>query len=382
MVVERFYPHVGGSETQALNLSRKLQEMGIKLFVLTRRTLKEMAPYEEVRGIRVYRVLPNGTGLPTLLMASFSFAWFLFEKRNDYDIIHCHGMGWAGPVSSLMGMLLRKKTIVKVATAGDISGKIAGKKEIPQWINAIRLTLLKRASGLICISYEIADELRKKGFPEKRLVHIANGVDIERFALRDEKRKLLPQDKLNIIFSGRLVYRKGIDVLLEAFKRIVTHYPQTHLHILGSAKLQMGDEYEDKLRGFVRDNNLKDAVTFHGDMDNVEDYLKEADIFAFPSRHEGLPNALLEAMACGLPVVATSIGGIVDVIKNGENGILVEPDDVDGLCKEITGMINSTDLRERLGKAARNTVEKGYSLEAIAGKYLELYGKFMEKENL
>lgn len=378
MVVERFYPHVGGSETQALNLSEKLQIKGVGLFVLTRRTLKEMLSVEEIKRVKVYRVLPTGTGKFSMLMASFSFALFLFKHRNDYDIIHCHGMGWAGPISSLMGMALRKKTIVKVATAGDISGRIAGKKEIPQLINAIRLTLLKRATGLICISYEIADELRRKGFPEKRLVHIANGVDIERFALRDEKRKLLPQDKLNIIFSGRLVYRKGIDVLLEAFKKIATHYPQAHLHILGSAKLQMGDEYEDKLRGFVRDNNLEDAVTFHGDVDNVEDYLKEADIFAFPSRHEGLPNALLEAMACGLPVVATSIGGVVDVIRNKENGLLVKPDDVEGLYKALRYLIDLPEERARLGKVARGTVENDYSLTAIAKKYTELYNELLK----
>lgn len=382
MVVERFYPHVGGSETQALNLSDALQRSGIGLFVLTRRTLKEMASFEEIRGVRVYRVPPTGTNKLSLLMASLSFAYFLFKNRNNYDIIHSHGLGWAGPVSSLVGRILRKKTIVKVATAGDISGRIVGKKEIPRIFNMARLFFLRQASLLICISSEIFDELRSKGFSENRLIHIPNGVDVDRFKPGDGTRRLLPKDRLNIVFSGRVVYRKGIDVLLKAFKQILSCHPETHLHILGSSKLQIGDAFEEELRGFVRDNQLEASITFHGDVDNVEDYLKEADIFAFPSRHEGLPNALLEAMACGLPVVATSIGGVVDIVKDGINGILVKPDDVNSFNKALGRLIDSPDLRKNLGTAARRIVEEFYSLEAIAQRYIELYKEMAAKESL
>ncbi len=382
MVVERFYPQVGGSETQALNLSERLQRMGISLFVLTRRTLREMPSFEEIRGVKVYRVLPTGTGKPSLLLASLSFAYFLFKRRRDYDIIHCHGMGWAGPVSSLVGSLLRKKVIVKVATAGDITGNIVGKREIPNVINALRLYFLRLATKLVCISREISDELRKKGFREDKLIRIPNGVDIDRFRAGDGTRKLLQDGKLNIIFSGRLVYRKGIDILLRAFRNIQESHPEVHLNILGSGKLQMGDSFEEELRGFVIDKKLEGSITFHGDVENVEEYLAEADIFAFPSRHEGLPNALLEAMSSGLPVVATSIGGIVDVIRDGQNGILVEPNDYNSLSKALEILIESPDLKNNLGMAARRTVEEFYSLEAIAQKFVELYKEMMAKENV
>lgn len=377
MVVERFYPQVGGSETQALNLSEKLQKMGVELFVLTRRTTKEMAPVEEVRGIKVFRVLPAGTGKRSLLMASFSFAYFLFKRRRDYDIIHCHGMGWAGPISSFMGHILKKKVIVKVATAGDISGKIVGKEDIPRFINAIRLSFLRLADRLVCISREITEELNKKGFQGGKLVYLPNGVDVDRFRPGGGGRRLFPSDKLNIIFSGRIVYRKGIDVLLKAFKDIVLDDPGTHLHILGSSKLQTGDEFEDELKSFVKENDLEGSVTFHGDVDNVEDYLREADIFAFPSRHEGLPNALLEAMACGLPIVATSIGGVVDVVKEGKNGILVRPDDADAIYKAIKRLIELPDFRRSLEIAARKTVEDEYSLGTTAERYIALYRGMM-----
>ena len=375
MVVERFYPQVGGSETQALNLSEKLQFMGVTLFVLTRRTLKDMPPIETIRGVQVYRVLPTGTGITSLLLASASFALFLFKHRRDYDIIHCHGMGWAGPVSSLIGILLSKKVIVKIATAGDVTGRITGKGTIPAPINFIRLQFLKRVTNLICISSEIADELHNKGFDEDMLIRIPNGVDTERFSPGDGTRRLLPTGRLNIIFSGRLVYRKGIDVLFKAFRNILMdcHCPDVHLNILGSSKLQTGDQYERGLRDYVKENQLEGAITFHGDVDNVEEYLREADIFAFPSRHEGLPNALLEAMACGLPVVATSIGGIVDVIRDGENGILVKPDDVAGFYLALKRLIDSPETRRSLGTAARDTAEKDYSMEAIAIRYEKLY---------
>lgn len=373
MVAERFHPYIGGSETQALFLSEALQKIGVELFVLTRRIPPQTPRVGQVRGMRVFRLSPSGTGKLSLMCAAASFAFFLVRRRNSYEILHCHGLGWIGPLSSLLGLLLGKKVVVKVATAGDVSGKIVGKWTLPPFVNDIRLYLLRKATRVVCISREIADELRVKGFPDGMLARVPNGVDVGTFHPGDGSRQLLPPGEISIVFSGRIVYRKGLDVLVQAFGRLIADGFRVRLHVFGSSKFQAGDEYEEEIRSYVTASGVEDSVVFHGNVENIADYLREADIFAFPSRSEGLPNALLEAMACALPVVATAIGGIVDVVEDGGNGLLVESEEPHQMYEALRKLVESPDLRRELGKKAIETIRAEYAIDAIALQYKKLY---------
>jgi len=122
---------------------------------------------------------------------------------------------------------------------------------------------------------------------------------------------------------------------------------------------------------------LTDSVVFTGRVDNVDDYLRVADIFVLPSTTEGMSIALLEAMAVGLPVVASRVSGTVDVIKHGKNGLLFEPGNGTGLTDCIISLIESPNRQAELGSQARKTVEQHFSLDRIADRYAALYGSLL-----
>jgi glycosyltransferase involved in cell wall biosynthesis len=128
---------------------------------------------------------------------------------------------------------------------------------------------------------------------------------------------------------------------------------------------------------------ISERVDFCGSTEQVFEYLQKADVFILPSRAEGLSNALLEAMACGLPVITSNIPANIEVIEHERNGLLFTVEDSKSLADAVTSLINSTELRERLGKAARQTVEKQYGLGTIADRYISLYQEMLsDRHNL
>ncbi|BDD89139.1 hypothetical protein DPPLL_35040 [Desulfofustis limnaeus] len=144
-----------------------------------------------------------------------------------------------------------------------------------------------------------------------------------------------------------------------------------HLLIVGSGENQ-DDSIEQQARDLINRNSLRN-IHFLGEVTNPEDYMPVTDIFLFPSRLEGFPNVLLEAMASGLPTVASAIGGTVDLIIDGQNGLLFDRDDSEQMLGKIEMLIEDADLRKRLGKNGRTSVRQNYAFETIAQQYLELY---------
>jgi glycosyltransferase involved in cell wall biosynthesis len=204
------------------------------------------------------------------------------------------------------------------------------------------------------------------GFPNERIVHIPNGVEVNGMEL---KRDYTLRRGIALTFVGRLHPQKGVDVLLRALRKVADVRPQVpwRLQILGDGDLR------PQLEGLTRSLSLSEAVEFCGRVGNVSDYLAETDIFVLPSRAEGLPSALLEAMSQGLPCIATRIDGNADVIAHAQNGLLVNPDDEEDLATAILQLVDDRALRMRLGRQARRTVEEEYSIDYLAERHVELY---------
>lgn len=381
MLLRRFYPIVSGAEQQAQRLSRSLRARGINAFVVTC-GYRDLARHETIDGVPVHRIrtIYGGTeprGRVASLHMAASLLHYLSQNRKAIDILHVHGAGTMAMTANIARAFMKKPVVVKVATAStEISaGDLHGAETA--LLGNVRLSLLKKCDAFVATTKQIKRELLDRGIEEKRITLIPNGVDTERFtpSTRDEKRVL--REKLGVregsacLFVGRLIRRKGVDVLLRAWKEVIRDIPDATLIVAG------GGEEIESLKGLAESLGISTGVSFLGHVEPAElvEYYKTADLFVFPSRGEGMPNVILEAMSSGLPVVATAIGGIVDVITNGENGFLVPPDDHEALAVSITEAL-TRDI-EMLGMAGRRTALRSFSLGAVTDLHAVLYERLI-----
>ena len=342
-------------------LSEHLIKKGVCVSVLTR-SLKGLPSFETVRGIPVHRAiktLPWGKwfGITYIL----SVLWFLYAKRHTYNIIHCHILqGFHSAAAVLFKRLFGKRVIIKAAATGPLSDFKILKKI---FLGSFFLRQIKHADQIISICALSKQEAIEEGFSPLSVVHIPGGVDTIVF------KPALPGAASfdRILFIGRLDYMKGVHVLIKAFSKIWKQYPYLHLDIIGD-----GPD-KDKLKRMCVDLCIDNFISFHGTVTETVKYLHKSRLFVLPSLSEGFSNVILEAMACGLPVVAANVGGTPDIIQNGINGLLVEPDSPDQIFDAVMKIINNRDMAKKLGAEARKTVENNFSMEQIADRYISLY---------
>jgi glycosyltransferase involved in cell wall biosynthesis len=369
MIISLFYPFVGGTEKQAQRLTKKLRERGVTISILTRE-MKGCLINEEVDGIPVFRKIKTiefGTlwGISYILSTLF----FLIRYRNEYDLIHCHHLqGFHSLVAVLVKRVLNKKVIIKVA-GGGVKGDIYAIKK--RKLGRLYLQLMKRADRVISVTKEITSQLVENGFPLSIIKEIPNGVDPREFSPREDP--LSSQGRL-ITYVGRFDPLKGLDDLLKAFKMVNEKHPETRLVLVGDG------EEKDNLIRLAHQLDIYPQVRFEGMKEGVENSLRESEVFAFPSLTEGLSNVLLEAMACGLPVVATRVGGNVELVEDGLNGFLINPRDPDGLAEAIMSLLEDKERAKQMGREGRRKVEERYSLDHIAGEYLMIYQQLGEEK--
>jgi glycosyltransferase involved in cell wall biosynthesis len=251
--------------------------------------------------------------------------------------------------------------------------------DAPHWKPRLCFWLLRGAHGVIALSSAIRSELLTAGFPDHKVFVIPNGVDVERFrpATASERTAAkqtlkLPADTLIIGTVARLERRKGIDILLRAFKRVLDDYP-AHLLVIGDGPL--GGE----LGALARTLQIDSSVSWLGLQPNPEKWLPAMDVFAFPSRLEGSPSAVLEAMAAGLPIVATTIGGVVDLIDKEITGILSPPNDPDGLAAALQRLIKDTSLRVDFSYRARARAVEFFAMEKTVSRMIDLYSNIAQQ---
>ncbi|MBC8171412.1 MAG: glycosyltransferase family 4 protein [Anaerolineae bacterium] len=368
MISIYYYPWAGGAEKQAERLGSWLVDHGVPVMMVTRR-FDDSPTYEVRNGIHIYRIRT----LPGKAFASLSFTLFatltLLRHRKKFNVIHSHQVYSPTTIGWLAARLLRYPLIVNLhlgGAEGDIQRLLRNAST-----GKARLETLKRdASAFIAISQEIAQEMRDQDVPEAKIHFLVNAVDPNHFIPLNPEAKLAMRRKLNlppdaplVVFVARLVEIKGAEVLLKAWEQVPA---PAHLVVIGTGAL------EDKLKAQAAEK-LPGRVTFTGRIENVDEYLQAADAWTLPSFGEGLPVSLLEAMSVALPVVATPVGAIPEIIESGVNGLIVPTGDVDALAQALTTAISRTDNTITMGKRARDLVLQQYSLDAIGRSYLELY---------
>ena len=366
MLIQKYYPHVGGAERQIQRLVPRLQARGFEVCVITRHE-PGLSRFEIIDGASVYRLRCPG---PKALAALFYIGGaFTLLSRLRPDLIHAHEVLSPASAALLAKRFFGWPVIVKVLRGG-LRGDVYKLKRRPFWKQRFRV-LCQGVDSFVVISHEIDQELTALGVPSQKRAFIPNGVDTETFApLTDAQKKdlraqlLPPVDGPLVVYLGRLTFEKRVDHLIRIWPTIRESFSEAQLLIIGT-----GPE-EASLRTQSRS---VPGVKFTGQVNDALSYLQAADLFVLPSATEGLSNSLLEALSTGLPVLATSVGGTPDVIAHGENGYLIPPDDLSSLKTGLTVLLGDPDLRARLGTQGRRRIQKDFSLDSIASRLATLY---------
>lgn len=230
--------------------------------------------------------------------------------------------------------------------------------------------VLRSYAGVIAVSDEVKARLLKAGVRPEKIHLIQNGIDLRPFAAATRSIDLAAHDRADTVtigWVGRLSSEKGADVFLRATARVLAEYPSTKFIMTGDGPdLAILNALMDEL-------NIRDSVAMVGRREDMPAVYASLDIMVSSSRQEGLPMAILEAMASGLPLVATAVGDVPVVVIDGRTGILVPSEDVDLLAAAMVKLIRDSALRERLGNAARKLIEEEFSSERMAADYLRVY---------
>jgi glycosyltransferase involved in cell wall biosynthesis len=376
MILHDFYPSIGGAQTHTLALSQALRARGIGVIAVTR-PYPGAPAYEEVQGIPTYRVgMKGGRAIAGLSYLSAGFA-LLARERHRYQILHCHQM--ISPMTlALMARALPGKRLVINPHGRGPRGDVAKLTRLRPLTGKLRVAAaLRWGDAFVAIAREIHDELRTMGVQEERIWDIANGVDTERFApaSRDERialrRRLGFPDGRLVVFVGRLTVAKALDVLLNAWAQRDAALADVYLVIVGDGELR------DNLSRQAHELGIAQSVVFTGGTNDTAAYLQACDAFVLPSRTEGMPVALLEAMACGLPCVATRVGGSAEVIEDGTDGRLVAPEDAAALARAL-GEALATPI---WGARARRRIQDRYAIDTVAEHYTIMYESLLNGRN-
>ena len=371
--IRYFHPFVGGTEKQALTLASHLAEKGIDVTILTSRFQRSWKCRECMGTVTVVRLCSPRIKVIGALIFLSCLAAYLISQRKNYSIIHTFQIGYTSFLSILLGVLLKKPSVLKLASSG--SGGDIKRAKRTAW-GRLCLMMAKRASRIISVSTTVEQELLDEQVSPAIISAIANGVDLHRYDRRvhqSEMRKRLNLPQMHtIVFTGRLSPEKGVDYLIRSFVQLKKAQPCQLLIIAdGPAR--------ENIVQLIQECKTADSVLLVSGTDDVAPYLAASDVFVLPSRFEGLSNSLLEAMACGLPVVSTRVGGSKDLIQDGVNGLLVDVDNEEQLAGAMGRVLGDRPLGESLGKNARETVKAKHDIGKIADAHIALYMNLQAK---
>lgn len=394
ILTETYYPVMGGGETQARSLAEGLIKSGFSVIVLTRRTQVGYRKLEHYGAISVHRLAPSGSQHFMKWGLLFTSLLALYQLRRQYDLIFVSGFRVLGISAVIMGKLMRKTCILKADNNGEMSGAffkgglerfgLTLESRLFRLILRMRNRILLQANCFVAISSDIREELiLNEVTPESKIVRIPNSVDIDIFqpVCNDEKLELRKRLKLPIkdkfiAYAGRLVSYKGLPLLLRVWQKLEKVHKNAGLLLIGAGSMDIFN-CEGELKDYVQTHGLQKSVFFCGEVKNVHEYLQASDVFVFPTEREAFGISLIEAMACGLPVVTTSVGGLKDILTHGLNGLVVAPGDGEAICEALDALLKDDSLSSSLGVAAVRTIGKRYSVEMVTREYDELFRSFL-----
>ncbi len=293
-------------------------------------------------------------------------------KNEGIDIVHCNEMK-----SRLYGLFMSLIFHIPVITTHHnwIRNKLS--TTIFEYFDAVYIRFIDR---IIPVSTSVKNDLRKVAVPEKRMSVILNGINVREFVKNKQKAANL-RNRLNIGDSeyvvgsvGRLSVEKGHRYFLKAAHKVLTKMQNVRFVIVGEGELT------DELMEFARKLGIEENIIFAGYQNDVTQFYSMMDICVLPSLIEGTPMALMEAMATGVPMIASAVGGVPDIINNKENGILVEPRNHNAISNAILLLLQDRVTCDKISKNARMTILERYSSDRMTRQYENEYRKLLNRK--
>ncbi len=389
---ESYYPIVGGMETQGLIMAEDWIEHDFQVIVITRRSNNSLKEFEKIGEINIHRVPPTGSSNLNRWIMLVTSLPILIKLVRQYDIIFVSGFRSLGILAVIISKLFHKVCILKADNNGEMSGDYF-QSGLAKWNLSLsfplvklflwlRNAILRQADAFVSLSAEMSQEFINYGVDKNKIYLIPNSVDPKKFHPVNSQKKSELRRKLGIefegkifVYTGRLLTIKGLPLLVKVWQKIQSKYDKCYLLIVGGGSKDIHD-CEEELKQYVKTNSLEKSVKFTGNVYNVYEYLQASDIFVFPTGNEAFGISLIEAMACGLPVIVTPVGGIKDIVNNGHNGLTVEVGNFDRLYDAMENLIFDDSLSASLGKSALETVQIKYLRESVAKKYIQMFNQF------
>ena len=373
---------IAGTEGQVVNLGLALDPARFAIHFGCTNRWGRLIEKIEARGIPILDYNIRTFRNPRVLAAQLRLARDI--RRRRIRIVHSYGFYanvYAIPAAKLAGAR-------SIASIRDMGVYLSPNQQLAQRL------ICSFADRILVNASAIRDWLVSQGYDGRRISVIPNGIELDRFeqpprtgSLRNEL--ALPDNEPLIGVAGRVARLKGIDDFLRAAAIIVRRFPLARFLVIGDSGSffqQNGQEFEDvryreEIKRLATDLGIADRVVFTGFRGDVERVLAELTVSVQPSLSEGLSNTLLESMAAGAPVVATRVGGAAEVIRSGENGLLVPPGDPGSIAEAVCRMLEAPALANQLGQAARRSIIENYSMSLVVERTSMVYDSLLAPES-
>lgn len=320
-----------------------------------------------IKILKAFNVFKYGN-LPKTLTLTFIYALIPFLKEK-FDIIHCQS-GTHGNIGAALRQIGIKSTVITTFHGNDIRSGLENGGRIFN-------RLFKFGDCFLSISEYNYDNLVRFGADPEKIIPHPVGIDIKKFPSRKQTGGIESPDTIRILTVARLVEVKGLPYGIQAIYELRKKRPglQLKYRIIGGGPL------EEELRRLVSDLGLNDVVQFLGPLehDRVIKNLTQSHIFLLPSRAEALPVSLMEAQAACLPVVATSVGAVSEVIVDGESGFLVPPKKIDVLVEKLEYLVEHPEIWPKMGQTGRKHIEENYNIDNLNNQLVTIYQKLLKK---
>ena len=392
LITYQYPPYPGGVGSAIYRIAKNLAKRDVDIHIIApgpHQLTDKISPVTE-DGVTVHRtfsILSDYHADPQSLQVLGDYMTKLHHEQH-FDLVHAAFLMPPGFLGAIVAAEIDRPLIVSVRGSDwEVLRYSIQHAANLRWV-------LERASYVTSVSDDLMQKMRRLVEIKEGKV-ISNVFDASIFDVRalselvkdhPDRRQVLAESFFRLKSQGGAVIGtagflrpiKGFHILLQAVERVVKTHPDTCLLVVGQFARE---SYKREMLQQIRDRGLKRHVVFTGYVPHrdVLAWMREMDIFAFPSLHEGSPNALLEAMACGLPIAASRVGGIVDIVEDDRDVLLVPADDVDMLSQKLQQLVRDMELRKRLGRAAKQKVESQFSPARETEIWLDIYHRVLDK---